>query len=338
MKPFKGKKIILAITPDVKLYSCFEDNLKYLGFTIFTISFYKKFKYKNLKSRLTNIYRKLFFNDKSYKRSLVRIQNNIEVTNQISKTPKADYSLTIRADLFDEKTLKKITLLGNKNYAYQWDGFSRFPDIKKLIPLFNKFYVFDKNDLIEKTHPTTNFYFDCYDYLFKRENIEFDFYFIGNYDSRVNTVISIFEILHVKGYKLKLILYSKPRKHLKKYTYITFIEKPLSYYENLEHVANSKVLIDVSNNTIHSGLSFRTFEALGYNKKLITTNSNILIYDFYNKNNIFYLTENYDTNLIDSFLETPFQEINPLIKKKYSFTNWINYILEIKGNTSIEIP
>ena len=29
------EKIILAITPDVKLYECFLENLKYLGFEVF---------------------------------------------------------------------------------------------------------------------------------------------------------------------------------------------------------------------------------------------------------------------------------------------------------------
>jgi hypothetical protein len=331
MKFFEGKKIILTITPDVELYKCFEDNLKAIGFRVFTISYYRKFKYKNLTDQFVNILKKIFFNDKLYKKKLVKIHNNEEIKKLISKTSEADYSLTIRADLFDVESLKKIIKLGRENYAYQWDGLSRFPEVKKLITLFDKFYVFDEKDLIinNKTHLATNFYFDCYQTLFNKKDIEYDFYTLCNYDKRINKIISIYEILNEKGYKLKLILYSKPKKHLKKYSYITFIQEPISYYENLKNVANSKNLIDIQNSSIHNGLSFRVFEALGYNKKLITTNSNILNYDFYNKNNILYLDNNFNGASFEKFLNAPFEEIESSIKEKYSFTSWINYILNI---------
>lgn len=331
MKSFDGKKIILAITPNVKLYSCFEDNFKHIGFEVFTISFNNQFKYKSLKERLINVYKKILLNDRIYKKKLIQDQNDDEILKKISNTPNVDYSLTIRADVFKETTLKKILLLGSKNYAYQWDGLSRFPEVKKLIPLFDKFYVFDKKDLNEdyKTYLTTNFYFDCYSQLFNNKEFKYDFYTLCNCDKRIDKIISIFEILNSKGYKLKLILYSKPKKHLKKYTYITFIQEPISYYDNLINVANSKGLIDIQNSAIHAGLSFRIFESLGYNKKIITTNQDVVNYDFYNKNNIFYLTDNFNITLFEEFLDASYKEIDSSIKKKYSFTNWISNILEI---------
>ena len=41
------KKIILAITPDMGFYECFNDNLKYLDFELFLITVNPEFKYKN---------------------------------------------------------------------------------------------------------------------------------------------------------------------------------------------------------------------------------------------------------------------------------------------------
>ena len=104
------------------------------------------------------------------------------------------------------------------------------------------------------------------------------------------------------------------------------IHNPLSYYENLKMVANSKILIDLHHDTLHKGLSFRAFEALGYNKKLITSNSIIKDYDFYNEKNIYLVNNNYSN--FDSFLTGNYQEIIPEVKSKYSFKSWINNILE----------
>lgn len=340
MQIFQNKKIILAITPDVSLYSCIVDNLKHLGFTVYLISPTKDFEYKNLKERLINFYRKKILGDKEYKRLLNRKFHFDSISKRIAILPKVDYSLTIRADLFDIVLIKEIIKLSSKNYAYQWDGLSRYVEVIKLIPLFNKFYVFDKKDLIQenKTYPTTNFYIDCYEYLFQKKTFQYDAYYIGSYDNRIDKLISICELLQAKGLKLNIILCSSPKNHLKKYSYIKFISKNLSYFENLKMVANSRFVIDTHHDSMHSGLSFRTLEAIGYNKKLITTNPTIKNYDFYNKNNIFYINEHNNYDSIDGFLNLDYEEISPLIKQKYSFTNWLRYILEIKENIPINIP
>ena len=340
MAEFKNRKIILAITPDIKLYLCIEENLKNLGFEVYPITFDENFKYKTIKDKLYNLFKKMLFNDREYKRRLIRNFHFETVQNKLSFLPKVDYSLTIRADLFDENSINKITQLSLKNYAYQWDGLSRFHEAINLIPFYDKFYVFDKKDLNQKykTYPTTNFYFDCYDHLFNNKKPEYDFYYIGSYDSRIDKLIYICELLYKKGYKLNIILNCSPKKKLKKYSYITFTTKPLSYFENLKMIANSKSLIDVNHDLLHEGLSLRIFEGIGYEKKIITTNPIIKNYDFYDQTNIFYINTQNDDNCLNDFLCTEYKKICPTLKHKYSFTNWIKYILEIEGNLPITIP
>jgi hypothetical protein len=335
-----NKKIILAIPSDVKLYQCFTENLQKLGFEVFLLKTIEKYKYKNLFERTKNIIWKTLFNNKEYKKKLILKHQSELFLRELQTFPKADYSLTIRVDLFNKKVIKKIKELSLNNYAYQWDGFSRFREAASLISLFSKFYVFDKNDLNQKdkTYPTTNFYFDCYDSLFENKTVEYDVFYIGSYDKRIEKLIPICEALYNKGYTLKVILCCTPRKELKKYPYITFIKERLSYYENLQMVAKCKCIIDLNHDTLHSGLSFRTFEALGYNKKLITTNLIVKNYDFYDDKNILTINENCDYNYIDTFLNSIYTDIDPKIKHKYSFTNWLKYTLEIEGNTPINIP
>lgn len=41
---------------------------------------------------------------------------------------------------------------------------------------------------------------------------------------------------------------------------------------------------------------------------------------------------------IDEFLATPYHELAPEIYEKYSFSNWIRYILNIEPHHKIELP
>ena len=51
----------------------------------------------------------------------------------------------------------------------------------------------------------------------------------------------------------------------------------LNFKENLK---KSKIIVDIHKYGIQDGLTFRVFEAIGYHKKLITTNKDIKTYDF----------------------------------------------------------
>lgn len=339
MKIVNNKKIILAITDDFKIRCCVEDNLKYLGFEVTTIIpvVTEQFKYKNIRERVVNFIRKIFYNDKEHKRIL---RQKFVKESFLKKLSKSDYTLTIRADLFEDYFIEKLLECSPKNYSYQWDGLKRYERIIPLIPLFTKFYVFDKDDLSPKNdiYPTTNFYFDCYDNLFNNKEPKYDVFFIGSYDKRIEKLIPICELLYNKGYKLNIFLFCSHKEELDKYPFIKYSNKPFTYYENLEMVADSKCIIDLHHDSVHTGLSFRTFEALGFDKKLITTNSIVKDYDFYDPQNIFYFEGINDLNKIDEFISSGYKEIDPNIKSKYSFTNWIKYILEIEDHTPIEIP
>ncbi|MFV8328178.1 hypothetical protein ACNQGH_20025 [Flavobacterium sp. ZS1P14] len=75
-------------------------------------------------------------------------------------------------------------------------------------------------------------------------------------------------------------------------------------------------------------MSLRIFEALGYKRKLITTNQDIVAQDFYNENNIFLISDkNYEIPL--GFLETKYLEIVPEILERYKLENWILQVFGI---------
>ena len=78
---------------------------------------------------------------------------------------------------------------------------------------------------------------------------------------------------------------------------------------------------------VHNGLSFRVFESLRFSKKLITNNQSIRDYDFYSPNNILIWEKSIDKHKILEFLEKNYEKLDRNIVEKYSFSSWINNVL-----------
>jgi hypothetical protein len=62
-------------------------------------------------------------------------------------------------------------------------------------------------------------------------------------------------------------------------------------------------------------------------KKLITTNSDIVNYDFYNPNNIHLIDEN-NPMIPTSFFESKYEDIPESIYKKYTIDSWLHEMLK----------
>ena len=76
------------------------------------------------------------------------------------------------------------------------------------------------------------------------------------------------------------------------------------------------------------GLSFRVFEAMAFQKKLITSNKSIKNYDFYNPKNILIVDK---SNLVfdNSFFETKYEPLPDDIYRKYTLDSWVENIFEL---------
>lgn len=89
----------------------------------------------------------------------------------------------------------------------------------------------------------------------------------------------------------------------------------------MDIVLQSKILVDIKRPS-HDGLSFRFFEAIGYDKKIITNNQSVKHYDFYNPNNIL-ITDFENLDGLTEFINTPFIPYSTEYKEKYLFKNWV---------------
>lgn len=339
MEQFGAAKRILLGMPDWFLYKEIKTKLESYGFEVIGIPFTDKFRYKSIFERAYNSYRKIFFNDRSYKAylkfrdtgdSIVKILNGLN--------GKVDYALIIRADYYPHHIISKIRGKSHTLVGYQWDGLSRFPQVRALIPLFDRFFVFNPEDLsYARTLPTTNFVLGS---LPKDKCLEeIDVYYLGNYvKERIDKIELLSDHLQQLGSYNLIQVFSNKRRIQKKYinSSIDVIDNTVSYYDNLKNVARARVLIDIIHN-VHQGLSFRVFEALGNDKKLITDNVDIKKYEFYDPQNI-YVISNDNFKGIKEFLETPYKPLAAKIKNKYTFENWIKYVLNIHPFDPISLP
>ena len=320
-KIFEGKTIIIAIPNHFGFPQRFKENLEYLGFKVFLLL--GDSGRIPIKDKIIHGYKKFILGDRSHKYIVSNNIHKLHLLRQLSTIDTAEYALFIRPDLFDFEVVKRVKELSKKVVAYQWDGMERYPLVKKYIDLFDKFYVFDSNDIAisPKLQPTTNFYFD--DILVKEKTESKTVFFVGTYtEDRVVLLENIISELEKNKLIPKFYLFSKKRKEVHKD--IKMISKYFSYEESVVRAQRAEYMLDL-HNPVHNGLSFRTFESIGYEKKLITDNSLVKTQDFYNPSNIYVIGDNYEG--FEKFIKTPYEPLETTIREKYSFSNWITQLL-----------
>lgn len=163
MKKKIDKSIIIGIPQHFSLNNIFANQLIQLGFTVYDISIpTEEFRYKNIIQRAYNLYRKIFFKDYDYKNKLKIKFIEDRFIKKLNNLPQnVDYALFIRPDLFPLPIIEEVKHKTQLIVGYQWDGLKRYPNIYSRINLFDRFFVFDSNDLtIQNTLPLTNFYLD----------------------------------------------------------------------------------------------------------------------------------------------------------------------------------
>ena len=89
---------------------------------------------------------------------------------------------------------------------------------------------------------------------------------------------------------------------------------------------DSRCVVDVESTGQH-GLTMRSIEILGLRKQFVTTNKDIIHYDFYNANNILVIDRK-DPKVDMSFFEKPYMELPEELYDKYSLKNWVLEVLK----------
>jgi len=297
------------------------DALKSRGFEANHINFHQfQFKYKSVLERLKNFALKTFLN-----KNLKKIYRAEEIEKQLIKlNAKQDIILTIKGDFVSPEGIQNLKKYTNKSIGFFNDNIARYPRTVDVLPLFDEVFSFEKNDCKKfnlKFAP--NFIYNLSSPNSEETKTEFEVFNITSKDKRSTLIYKIAEILQEKDISHKLILFTKKGEAAKSSVEIVNDTIPLEVVN--EYIKKSKVLIDIHRKG-QDGLSFRVFECLGLHKKLITTNQDIVNYDFYNPNNILVINQE-KIEIPKSFFETKYEEIPSEILYKYSINGWIDNVL-----------
>lgn len=223
---------------------------------------------------------------------------------------------------------------------YQWDSQTNFPYIKKVQKFFDKCYSFDRRD-IEET-PSLKFlplfYSRTYEEIGKRnsKDYKYDFCFVGTAHPKKYQAINMMSEQLKNVYPRQFIYFFFPspivffyrkvmNKELRKAHYKEFHYVPLKGKDMDSVYEASRCVLD-SAQAGQLGLTIRVIEALGAKKKMITTNKDVVNYDFYRPENIYVYKGKID--LSDTFFEEDYKEVDQEIYEKYSLRSWLKEIVE----------
>jgi len=272
--------------------------------------------------RICNTLSKLFL-----RKNIKKIKRQNFVINRLKTLGPQDVILVIRPDLLDLKSHRIIKTFSTCYLAYLYDSTKRFP-VGHLISaaLFDNIYSFDSHDVESYGFtPTTN-----YIYLPKKpiQSGEFQYkvFMVISKDERLNTLTAVAESLDKLGVNHKLILRgSREPKEL--HPNIEFRSNEIWQGELNQFLSDSEIFLDIVREG-HHGLSFRIFEAMAHQKKLITTNSSVVNYDFYNPQNILIINPK-SVKIPDNFLNTPYVPIPKPIYEYYTVDHWVKRVFEL---------
>ena len=274
------------------------------------------FSYKNIFSRISNFFSKLFLSEG------LKEKNRTSFIKKLIKDKGIfDQILIIRPDKLQTEALICLRENSIEMTSYLFDGIENYKEQKKTLHFFDTVYSYDKKDVEKyKLQFLTNYIYDDEIQNEKPSQIVFN---ISSFDKRFLFLEKIANYL--EGKNISFLFMVRKSKKIDHHN-IKIIKDYLSLQEVKKIIANSKVLVDIQREN-QSGLSFRVFEALGYRKKIITNNHDIVNYDFYDKNNIWVVSEtNYE--IPTTFFETEYVPIVEEILNKYMLSNWISVVFK----------
>lgn len=294
--------------------------LEQKGHIVRHINFFEfKHKYPNLKFKIYNFILKTIF-----KKNIKNIYYGNEILKKLEEnTEIQDFILTLKGDFIDAKSILEFKKHTNKSIAFFNDSTSRCPKIKTVLSSFDKVYSFEKNDCIKYN---LNFIANWIYPIDNRENKteKYLVFNISSRDNRVSIISKIGSILKELNINYKFIVFDKKKKI--KDANLEYTSNQIPLLEVNDYIQNAQVLLDI-NRKGQKGLTFRVFESIALDKKLITTNEDIKNYDFYNPKNILIINEK-KPNIPLEFFHNEYEKIDEDLLKKYKLEEWLSQIFK----------
>jgi hypothetical protein len=311
-------KRILFITYDLSGYydSIYTELQNRYGQVDYYNTINYSYRYKNAWQRL-----KAFFYKTFYKTKLKNFYKYEPLIAEVSKN-KYDIALVIRPDVFVDDHLKILRKISGKFIAYYHDSINNIPRKKDVLHFFDEIYSYEKRDAdTYKLKFIPNFMY--YEPEGSNPEPETDAFSVMSDDYRVKVLQKLGKVLSDTGYSYRFYV---KRDNAETDPYITYIQKRINNEGVLQHIKQSRIIVDIHKFGIQDGLTFRVFEAMAFQKKLITTNTDIKNYDFYNPSNIYVIEDADNISIPEGFIETPYQPLPREIYNRYTVSHWVDMV------------
>ena len=250
-----------------------------------------------------------------------------------------DYVFFLKAEVITAQKMEQLKAAHPESVflLYMWDSIRNCPSVTGLFSFFDRIYSFDRKDVLANGHLKFRplFYLDDYAEIPAVAKPTYEISFIGTgHSDRYKLVMQVKRICEENGWKYFLFLYLQDirvfyyRKiatpGFKKARKSDFSFQPLGKEAILGHIEDTRCVLDIER-PVQVGLTMRTIEVLGACRKLITTNADIVHYDFYNPDNI-QIIDRKNPEIPESFIRAPYTPVDEEVYASYSIGSWLREI------------
>lgn len=270
----------------------------------------------------THVYHRIL---SSFKRSDLATYDSYYEKVKLRLSNYYDIILIIKGDVvpFDFLDLLKDRYKNAQFILYLWDDVELSSTTKNKFHYFDRILSYNIIDCQKYNLILRPVFYASVSGISKTKTV--DVSIIGSYNSIRGNFIKKFRELN-SNIELYSHYYINPltfiSNKLKWSTINEFKFYKLPYNKMMELVACSKACLDVPHSG-QQGLTTRSVEALPFDTKIITTNPNIKLYDYYSPIN-HYIVDLNNPVVEFEWLEEPYDNIDEEIIKKYTIDSWIS--------------
>ena len=314
-----GNKILFITPTFFDYWKLIKKGLEDEGYEVDVISSPKSFIYKLLEFKFANS--NFFHNYRHhiYQKYLNKLSfnYNIILVIEASLLP-ADFLVNLRKRLPNARYIQ-----------YLWDDISIDSKSVDTFKYFDKVLSFNKYDC-DKYHLIWRPFF--YNYVRPITTTrEIDLFYVASYkNERFTLVKGLISYANKNNLKFRFILKSSVFLFLSKIEHLKYISifsrRGITYEEMMEYLSMSKCSIEMPHRG-QIGLTTRPFESLATRTKVITTNKDIVNYDFYHPDNIL-VVDSENIEIPTDWLFKPYVELPDCVIKNYSLEQFIVDILK----------
>lgn len=270
-----------------------------------------------------------------------RSQKYYEEIIENNKGKDYDYILIVKCDMTPISILERFRneYPNAKLCLNLWDSVDNIPGVIEKFKYFDILHSFDLNDC--EKYPELNFQPLFFGDQFRKEakkqdECKYDICFLGTIHSdRYAVIKQVQRIASEKGLKCYWFLYLQSKfiyyfykitkKEFRGVNQSTFSFDKMSVDDISKVVDDSRIILDIQHPK-QTGLTMRTIEMIGMNKKMITTNQSIRKYDFFNANNVV-VVDRKNVKIPVRFWNSKYIPLPKEVYEKYSLKNWILEVL-----------